>query len=69
MSNTTEISTDHIIRALRVYVTDLNDSRSPFSKGPKYLHDLSSWIACAATRLESLSGDKSEPETPVNAGR
>jgi hypothetical protein len=52
---TSEISTDHLIRALRVYVNDLTDKHSPFHKGDDYLRDLAGWIACAATRMEILS--------------
>lgn len=55
MLQTSEISTDRLIRALRVYVTDLNDKNSPFNKNEEYLRDLSGWIACAATRIEKLS--------------
>src|SRR5262245_25362803 len=57
MLQTSELSTDHIIRALRVYVNDLTATHSPFTKGPEYMRELASWIACAATRLEALSGD------------
>lgn len=53
---TAELTNDHLVRALRVYVNDLNDKHSPFSKGPRYLHDLAAWIDCAATRIEELSG-------------
>lgn len=55
MIQTSEISTDHLIRALRVYVNDLGDKRSPFTKGGAYLDELAGWIACAATRIETLA--------------
>jgi hypothetical protein len=55
MMQATEISTDHLIRALRIYVNDLSDKHSPFNKSEEYLRDLAGWIACAATRIETLS--------------
>ena len=55
-----EISNDHLIRALRVYVDDLQNKYSPYNKTPDYLRDLSGWIACAATRIESLAPKDSE---------
>ena len=55
MLTATEISNDHLVRALRIYVNDLNDKHSPFNKSPEYLKDLSGWIACAATRIEKLA--------------
>jgi hypothetical protein len=60
MITTSEISADHLIRALRIYVNDLSDKHSPFNKGPEYLDELAGWIACAATRLEKLSQSKGE---------
>lgn len=47
-----ELSTDHIVRALRILVTDLNDKHSPFNKNEEYMRNLAGWIACAAARLE-----------------
>jgi len=55
MLQTTEISNDHLIRALRIYVDDLQNKHSPFNKTPEYLRDLAGWIACAATRIEKLA--------------
>lgn len=54
MLQKSEISNDHLIRALRIYVEDLTSKHSPFNKTPEYLRDLASWIACAATRIDSL---------------
>ena len=54
MLQTSEISNDHLIRALRIYVDDLTNKHSPFNKTPEYLRDLAGWIACAATRIDSL---------------
>lgn len=58
MMQATEISNDHLIRALRIYVNDLADKHSPFNKSEEYLGDLAAWIACAATRIEALSKSK-----------
>lgn len=55
MIQVSDISNDHLIRALRVYVDDLNAKYSPFNKSAEYFHELSGWIACAATRIETLS--------------
>ncbi len=57
MLQAVEIDTDHLIRALRIYVNDLTDKHSPFNKSEEYLRDLSGWIACAATRLEKLTSE------------
>ena len=74
MIETKPISTDHLIRALRVYVLDLSDKYRPFEKGEDYLHELAGWIAEAANRLEeqhvklkevwdSLENAKSQPDS------
>lgn len=52
MLQTSEISTERLTRALRIYVNDLTDKHSPFNKDERYLHDLAGWIACAATHIE-----------------
>lgn len=73
---TSEIEFDHLVRALRIYVADLSDQHSPFNKDMDYLRNLSGWIACAATRLEtlnvklnerSLAQLNTETETPTQA--
>lgn len=46
------LTDEHVIRALRVLVADLNDKHSPFSKDENYMRSLSGWIAEAANRLE-----------------
>jgi len=55
MLQVSELSDDYLIRALRVYVEDLQSKHSPFNKNEAYLRDLAGWIACAATRIEKLS--------------
>jgi len=53
---TSEITNDHLIRALRIYVTDIaNGKYSPFVKDEKYMSNLGSWLSCAASRIEKLS--------------
>jgi hypothetical protein len=49
-----EITTEHLTRALRVYVEDLTSKHSPFNKDETYLRSLAGWIACAVTRIEQL---------------
>lgn len=56
MMQATELSNDHIIRSLRIYVTDLTAEVTPFPKNAEYFKNLAGWIACAATRIEKLSG-------------
>jgi hypothetical protein len=58
MLATSEINTAVLVRALRIYVNDLTDRASPFTKGDDYLRDLAGWLACAATRLEKLESQK-----------
>jgi hypothetical protein len=55
MTQTSEISADHLVRALRIYVNDLTDKHSPFNKSEESLRDLAAWIACAATRIATLA--------------
>lgn len=55
MIPTYEISNDHLVRSLRIYVTDLTAGVTPFPKNAEYFHNLASWIASAATRIEKLS--------------
>lgn len=47
-----ELTTDHIVRALRIFQKDLTDPHSPFNKDKAYLENLAAWLATAATRLE-----------------
>jgi hypothetical protein len=54
MMQISEISTESLIITLRALVVDLTNKNSPFNKDENYLHNLSGWIACAATRLEQL---------------
>lgn len=54
----TKLSDDHVIRSLRIYVTDLTAEVTPFPKNAEYFRNLASWIACAATRIEELSRSK-----------
>jgi hypothetical protein len=54
MMQTSEIETDHLVRALRILVEDLTVKHSPFNKDEAYLRNLAGWIACAATRIEQL---------------
>lgn len=60
MLQTFKISNDHLIRSLRIYVTDLTAEVTPFQKNEEYFRNLSGWLACAATRIEELSSNKSE---------
>lgn len=50
-----EISNDHLIRSLRIYVNDLTAEVTPFPKNAEYFKNLASWLAYAATRIEKLS--------------
>lgn len=54
MIETTEIPTDHLIRALQVYMVDLCDESSPFPKEKDYFRNLTGWIGCAVSRLKQL---------------
>lgn len=58
-----ELSNDHIIRALRVYVNDLSDRHSPFRKDEVYLRDLAGWVAAGAARIEVLAKDLQQLRT------
>lgn len=60
MMQATEITNDHLIRALRVLVNDLGDECSPYNRTPEYMRNIAGWIACAATRIEKLSGSNDE---------
>lgn len=62
MMQVTELSNDHLIRTLRIYVNDLTDVHSPFNKSQEYLRDLAGWVACAATRIEALTKSDSKGE-------
>jgi hypothetical protein len=46
------IPTQQLIRSLRILAADTADPKSPFKKDEAYFHNLSGWLACAATRLE-----------------
>jgi hypothetical protein len=59
-----EISTDHLIRALRVFAGDIQDKHSPFNKDTGYLDNLAGWLICAAARLDKLHDAGKNPLPP-----
>lgn len=55
MMQAIKISNDHLIRSLRIYVTDLTSEVTPFPKNEEYFRNLAGWLACAATQIEELT--------------
>ena len=55
MMRESEISNEHLVRALRIWVVSLIDKHDPHRKDEAYFRNLAGWIAEAANRLEKLT--------------
>lgn len=62
MLQVSELTDEHLIRSLRIWVEDLTCKYSPHNKDEAYFRNLSGWIASAATRIEKLSTKGSDNE-------